>query len=307
MKNIKYFFDDRIICRSQPATSNECGKIFDLSDGLEFTVDKFGRDPEHHSHEDEHTHNFIELIYTAQGSATHYISGKPYRVSRGDLLFINCGEVHSFDIHEKTVAYNFLIKPEFISKNLVNSESINDIFLALLPDSAAELQKRKTPCVHFSANERIEIERAAETMYHEIFSTEPCSTLILNSHMRLLFAKLIRELLRSTSFERPNILTDEIIAYLDANFTTPITASALAEHCFYNPAYLGRVFKAVYGKSIKEYLRNKRMEYSMYLITETDMPIDEIYLRSGYCSKAQFYKNFKEYFGDTPKKFREGK
>ena len=84
--------------------------------------------------------------------------------------------------------------------------------------------------------------------------------------MRLIFAKLIRALLAEVGDPRPNLLTDEVIKYIDENFTSPVSATTLADHCFYNPAYLGRVFKAVYGKSMKEYIREKRLAYALELL-----------------------------------------
>ena len=129
----------------------------------------------------------------------------------------------------------------------------------------------------------------------------PCRWFILNAYMRLIFAKLIRALLDDVGDERPNLLTDEVLRYIDANFTSPVTATSLAEHCFYNPAYLGRVFKTVYGKSMKEYIRTKRMEYAMELLKTTDLSVEEIGSRVGYAkSKTQFYKNFKGQYGVLP-------
>ena len=294
----------RIVSTSVKLDDNVMKKTFDIGYGDRFFISKNSRVPERHGHEQEHLHDFIELVYILKGECTHYINGIPYKASRGDMLFINYGETHSFDVHSPMIAYNFLIKPEFISENLVNSETVNDIFLALLPESSGELQKCKTSCVRFSGEDRLDIERMSEKMYLEVRAEKPCYSLILNSYMKLILAMLIRKLLQNTGDDRPNILTSEILEYLDGNFTSPINAASLAEHCFYNPAYLGRVFKAVHGQSIKEYIRTKRMEYAMNLLKTTDLSIEEIYIKVGYSAKAQFYKNFKEYYGDSPKKFK---
>lgn len=304
MEKIELLLNGEVISISTPYNSNNDKKVFNLSSGTPFYISKFSRSPDNHCHEDEHTHNFIEMVYTISGECMHYINGRAFKVSRGDLLFINYGETHSFDALTDMEAYNFFLKPEFISENLLDSESVNDIFLALLPESAEELQSSKTSCVHFSGNERVEIERVLEAMMFEMNEKKQCANLVVNAYTRLIFAKLIRQLLQSTGDRRPNIFTDEILKYLDENYTSPITSESIAEHCFYNPAYLGRVFKAVHGKSIKDYIRIKRMEYAMQLLTETDLSIEEIYVRVGYCGKAQFYKNFKEFYGETPKKFR---
>ena len=152
----------------------------------------------------------------------------------------------------------------------------------------------------------VEIERIAEKMCREIESEDrPCRSFILNAYMRLIFAKLIRALLEDVGDDRPNLLTDEVLRYIDANFTSPVTATSLAEHCFYNPAYLGRVFKTVYGKGLKEYLREKRLSLAMELLESTSLSVDEICARVGYASKALFYKNFKELYGKAPGEFRK--
>lgn len=278
---------------------------FDIYDGKSVAVERQeryrGKD------EREHTHEFVELVYTTKGNFTHYINGKSYSVSRGDLLFINYGEVHSFTVDsDEAEFYNFSVKPEFMSENIIDSESINDIFLIFLPEGTEELNSRHTSCAHFIGEERVEIERIAEQMCRELESeARPCRSFILNAYMRLIFAKLIRALLDDVGDERPNLLTDEVLRYIDANFTSPVTATSLAEHCFYNPAYLGRVFKTVYGKGLKEYLREKRLSLAMELLESTSLSIDEICSRVGYASKALFYKNFKELYGKAPGEFRK--
>lgn len=278
-------------------------RIFELTPNQDIKIEKSTRTV--NQLEPEHTHDFIEIVYTFSGSGTHYINGKPYPVQRGDLLFINYGEVHAFVPEEKLEFYNFLVKPEFIAENIVNSETIDDIFLLFLPDGAAEIQKRQTSCVRFFGAERKEIEQIAEKMVWESKKKGPCYRLVLNSYMRLLFAKLIRALLATAGSDRPQLLTDEVLQYLDQNFTEPVTAVALANQCFYNPAYLGRVFKAVYGKSMKEYIRERRMEYAAKLLTEEGLPVNEVYVRVGYTSKTQFYKCFRAYYGTSPGEFKK--
>ncbi|MBQ8410040.1 MAG: helix-turn-helix domain-containing protein [Clostridia bacterium] len=278
-------------------------RIFDLPKNESLNVNKESR-PITRT-ENEHKHEFIELVYTARGSCTHFINGTPYSVSRGDMLFINYGETHSFQPESDVVFYNFFVKPEFMSENLVNSENINDIFLIFLPESTEELQKRRTSCVRFSVEERTEIEETAERMLNEQSEARPCAGVVLNAYMRLIFAKLIRALLEQGGIKRPKLLTDEVLEYIDRNFTSPITAETLAKHCFYNPAYLGRVFKTVYGKSMKDYIRIKRMEYAMELLTSTSLSVEEIGARVGYSGKTQFYKNFKTHYGMLPGEVRK--
>lgn len=278
-------------------------KKFVVTDELGIVVDRSVR--KGGTREPEHTHDFIELVYTAEGSGTHYINGLPYPVRRGDLLFINYGEIHAIQFDTDLIFYQFLVKPEFIAKHFVNSENIDDIFMMFLPEGAEEIQKRKTSCVRFFGIERTEIERICTAAFEESVQKQNCHRFALNGYMQLLFTKLIRALMKSsaTYTDRAQILTEEILSYLDEHFTGPVTADTLAQHCFYNPAYLGRVFKTVYGKSLKEYIREKRMEYAAELLGTGQLSVDEVAERVGYTGKAQFYKHFVAQYGISPGKF----
>ena len=279
-------------------------KTFQMRDEIGVFVERSLRNKK--DPETPHKHDFIELVYTKSGSGTHFINDRPYRVQRGDLLFINYGETHAIEPDDRLEFYNFLVKPEFIAENVVNSETIDDIFLLFLPEGAAELQERKTSCVRFKGTDLAEIEMIIDRMVTESKKKGPCYRFMLNGYMRLIFAKLIRGLLNSAGTERPALLTKEILSFLDRNFTEPVTASALAEQCFYNPAYLGRIFKTVYGKSMKEYIREKRMEYAAKLLADPELTIDDIYRRVGYTSKTQFYKCFRSFYGVSPGEYKKG-
>ena len=89
-----------------------------------------------------------------------------------------------------------------------------------------------------------------------------------------------------------------------AVITRNLRATALADHCFYNPAYLGRVFKAVYGKSMKEYIRTKRMEHAMELL-KSGAGVTEACTAAGFADCSHFIVLFKKKFGETPLKYKK--
>ncbi len=289
------------------AETRDGTKKFEIKDGGSIVAEKMCRNIKYD--EPEHTHEFIEIIYTANGNFTHYINGRAYPVCRGDMLFINYGETHSFTVEsEEAALYNFSFKPEFLSENIIDRDNINDIFLLFLPEGAAEVQPRNTSCVRFVGRERVEIEELAANMCEEQTNSErslPGHSFMLNAYMRLILSKLIRALMLDAGENMPRVLTDEVLKYIDENFTSAVDMATLANHCFYNPAYLGRVFKTVYGKSMKEYIREKRMNLAMELLTTTNLPVEEICCRVGYAGKDRFYRYFKDFFGKTPGDFRK--
>lgn len=254
--------------------------------------------------EGPHKHEFIELVYILSGEGTHYINDTPYRVSRGNLLFINYNEVHSFSAETEMRYVNFYVKPEFISENLADSETIYDIFAFLILDKYFD-DRVCLPVAEFSGRDMLDVEEMIAKMLDEIQKKRAGYTVVLDGYLRIIFAKMIRCLVGT----QPNTdcrraITPELIEYIDENYNKPITLSSLANRCFYNPAYLGRMFRNELGIGLREYICEKRLAHATTLLTETDNTVEAVAEMVGYTDKKQFYRVFKEHLGCTPNEFR---
>ncbi len=261
--------------------------------------------------ESPHTHDFIELVYIYAGAGQHCIGGKNYGVSKGNLLFINYNQTHSFRVDGEMTYINFLLKPEFMSAELLNSETIFEIFRLSLFDEFQSEFENEPPIVRFEGREIIEIENIIEVMLDEINGKKMGYRSILKGYMQVVFAMLLRKLKSQggehTASRYLGNITPEILKYIDDNYREHLTLSELAEKCFYNPSYFSRIFKACFGRTFKAYIQEKRIAEASRLLLETSLSIEEIGSRVGYADKKQFYKTFKELTGNTPNAMRTGK
>ena len=261
--------------------------------------------------ESPHTHDFIELVYIYAGSGRHCIGGKNYGVSKGNLLFINYNQTHSFHVDGEMTYINFLLKPEFMSAELLNSETIFEIFRLSLFDEFQSEFENEPPIVRFEGREIIEIENIIEVMLDEINGKKMGYRSILKGYMQVVFAMLLRKLKSQggehTASRYLGNITPEILKYIDDNYREHLTLSELAEKCFYNPSYFSRIFKACFGRTFKAYIQEKRIAEASRLLLETSLSIEEIGSRVGYADKKQFYKTFRELTGNTPNAMRTGK
>lgn len=66
------------------------------------------------------------------------------------------------------------------------------------------------------------------------------------------------------------------------------------------------MFKEKTGKGFSEYVTALRMEKAVELISKYKVPIKEVGYLVGYVDLAHFYKNFKHFWGKTPKEMRDG-
>jgi AraC family transcriptional regulator len=71
--------------------------------------------------------------------------------------------------------------------------------------------------------------------------------------------------------------------------------------------HFSRAFKQSIGMSPTNYIAERRVERAKTLMQETDLPIAEIAIRSGFSSQSHFTTSFRRLAKVTPRSFRKGK
>ncbi len=105
--------------------------------------------------------------------------------------------------------------------------------------------------------------------------------------------------------EREDIIKSKLIPYIRENINNPFTISDLAKYAALNPQYMMRLFKKTTGKSIVEYVTERKMEIAKELLTKTQWTNEIISEKVGYVSANYFIKLFKKQYGMTPREFRK--
>lgn len=255
-----------------------------------------------------HEHAFIEIVYISEGSGKQYINDTEYDVSKGDIVFINYNQTHAFSSNGSMTYYNCLLKPEFMSGELVNTENIYAVFALSMFDEFDKNVSGTRQKASFRGREMLEIESIVENMLTEFSEKKVGYMSVIKGYMQVFFAKLIRKIQDSNQNDIAGYIhkiTPDILKYIDDNLTEKLTLTELAEKCFYNPDYFSRMFKQCCGKSLTSYICEKRMERAMQMLSQTDMPVGEVCSAVGYNDKTQFYKAFRRHSGTTPGGYRE--
>jgi len=116
--------------------------------------------------------------------------------------------------------------------------------------------------------------------------------------------------LTNYSSDKKNISdTKEIIqrciTYIDQNLTTDITLSKLADSFNFSAAKLSIAFSRYTGKKITHYIREKRIAHAKFLLTNSNQPVTQIAVLSGYDDYYYFARIFKESTGITASTYRK--
>ncbi len=98
-----------------------------------------------------------------------------------------------------------------------------------------------------------------------------------------------------------------VCAYIDEHLADQLAIVVLAEKFFMSPTTLRNDFSKSMGMSIKAYTDLRRVQMAKELLTNTDMKINDIAVKIGFCYGQSFTPFFKNATGSTPNEYRREK
>lgn len=99
---------------------------------------------------------------------------------------------------------------------------------------------------------------------------------------------------------------DEIVAYIDANFSDyDLSLGTISSKFTISSSYFSRSFKEKIGMNFTQYIWQKRMDEVIRLLLHTTDPLKDIITRVGYLDTPNFIRRFKKETGYTPGQYRK--
>lgn len=95
-----------------------------------------------------------------------------------------------------------------------------------------------------------------------------------------------------------------VCSYMQNHYSTNLTSRQLASLIHLNESYFIREFKKQIGTTPMRYLLEIRMDNAKLLLLNTELPINEIAIRCGFCDASYFTYLFKKSFQMTPRGYR---
>ena len=242
-------------------------------------------------------HEDFEMIYVKTGSIIVNIDGIKQSLRPGDFAFFRSRGVHGIYTENEAENDYYVLKimPKFFynltPKN--SQKSVPNRFLIY-----------NTALKTFWTKEELEgseILRNLNRLIEELENPGPITEIT----KILCGLNILEQIYLSdyTTFEslsdEPNALLD-IVAYINVWFALDLTAEDMAKRAHMNYAHFSRTFQRVTGKCFKDYLNFVRLNHAESLIVNTDMPITEVALKSGYSNASYFAALYKKAKGCSP-------
>jgi len=100
-------------------------------------------------------------------------------------------------------------------------------------------------------------------------------------------------------------LFTQIEAYIKEHMDQELTLNRVAEHFFYNPSYLSRLFKAKLDKNYMTFVSEIRIQHAQQCLEIPQHSVMDVSVLCGYKSYKHFVKVFKSVTQMTPTDYRK--
>jgi AraC-like DNA-binding protein len=236
-----------------------------------------------------HWHSCMEITQVLEGKIKTVVDGKPYTVSKGQVLIVPPAAVHSGECLTDNTIYR-TVKIELTQ--FFNSTKASSMCLT------AFLERKVAFCPLSSDQKVISVINAifdANDKNHH-FSVEANFYNLID----LLYTENITEIESSRSGE-----FHEVLHFIETNLGSPLSTKAICKKFNYNETYFCRKFKKHTGLTVTRYILLHRLEIACQLLRNEEKHIGDICSECGFSDFSYFSAAFKRIYGVTPTRFRE--
>ena len=96
----------------------------------------------------------------------------------------------------------------------------------------------------------------------------------------------------------------EVFQFIEAKYQQAITLCDVAQAVGYSSAYLTDLVRRQTGKTVNQWIVERRIAEARRLLVDTDQTGNEIALAVGYQNEGHFFRQFRQYHGTTPQAWR---
>ena len=219
------------------------------------------------------TINYYDLTVLLTGRLEYAIDGKEIALESGDMIFIPPGSVRSRLESEPRVDYisfNFTSSDEFNIPLVLNNIARSEIVLLV------------------SAYDKIEKHAYADNKEKAEFL---CGCIL----------SILEDMSAASQY---NPLTRKIMEYIHSDVSRRITLEEIGRLTFFSPIYCDTVFKKETGRSIIDYVLDRRIDEAKRLLLEGSASLPQIAEAVGFNDYNYFSRVFKKRSGYSPTAYK---
>lgn len=215
--------------------------------------------------------NFYDFTFVFEGEMVYTIEGKAVTLRKNDAIFLKPGTVRGREAGTAPVAY----------------ASFN---FHMTQDTVFPFDDYMQGCISESVRKLVHLFPGTHRAGYN-YAQEKCTNM-LNF--------ILYELLDHVSAHTYDAHVNEIFDYIDKHISEKISLADISAHICLSKEHTSTMFKKKTGKTITEYINERKLQIAREYILSDDLPLSEIAKMLGFDNYNYFSRRFKNQFDITP-------
>ena len=251
-----------------------------------------------------HTHDFLALRYFEGGGGSLRLGEREWRIEAGDAYVIAPGEVigggDGADGLREASGWTVYFPPEILGDRAPGaflSWRAHPLLFPFVGGAAGGAQRLRVP-----PEDRASWSRRFSALDDELRGRRDGYREAVLSHLTLLLVEVSRlaaDVVGDLRL-RDEPLLAEVFGFIEGRYGEAISLKDVARAVGLTPGHLTTVVGRKTGRTVLEWITERRMAEARKLLVETDLSAEEVGLRVGYGNPSYFARTFGRAHGATP-------
>ena len=263
---------------------------------------------EHAKRKQEHGHDFLEINFLVSGRSEHWLGGEAYEESPGAVGITHYGIQHEIITPDGPVEIiNLYADPQRHPLPPV-PPSLTTWLGELIP-LHANLGHRHNQIRHLQFDRKEPVEGLLRAMMREQEEEAIGYEAALFSYFGLFLMACCRCLAEEgrlvvRHLEGEELRLEELRQHLEERYREPVVLDVLASRLGMSRSHLCRRFKHYTGKTLTQYVIERRIREAMLLLRTTSEKVIHIAHECGFADVSFFNRKFRKLTQTTPRDYR---
>ncbi|WP_139980250.1 AraC family transcriptional regulator [Nocardioides litoris] len=254
-----------------------------------------------------HAHHDLEILYFAEGTGSHRISGHDLEIEPGTLFLVPPRLAH--DLGGMGDARGWVV--EFSPSAMASIPEIAGslpLWRANPMLSAFLVSEQDPPLGRLAvpAHRRSMLESLLTDMQRELETRDDGYRIASAAQVVLLLVNVARLAADVTSQYRRNNqpLLAACFEAIEKGFRNPLSTTDVARSMNVSATHLSTLVKERTGRTVLEWITERRMSEARQLLLTTDLPVEMVARSTGFPDPTYFSRRFRQVHGTSPRAWR---
>ncbi|WP_218027377.1 AraC family transcriptional regulator [Nocardia vaccinii] len=248
--------------------------------------------PHHYAVPATHAHDFLQLVYIEDGRHCLRVEDRDWHLTTGDAFVIAPGTViNAHHTHTDSDTKMWMV--------LFSADAVEPAATTLLTSWRAHPLLSSFAGTGRGAH-RVEVPHEDRWTWHmhlaglrsELRHRRDGYADAIRAHLTLLLIQLSRlDLDIPFDLDRDSVLA-AVFDAIETRYQEPISLNVIAVAVAQSPGHLAAIIKQRTGRTVGQWITERRMREARRLLADTDRPISEIAARIGYRDPGYFTRKF---------------